>query len=338
MRSPSHLRRSAFTLIELLVVIAIIAILIGLLLPAVQKVREAAARAKCQNNLKQIGIALHAYHEAHRALPPATIHADTTGIGQNFGPTGNFGHFVNNYPHVGFTTFILPFLEQQATHDQVTFNRDLAQTGASSGLVWFGSATNQNAATAALATLRCPMDAIDTGAASFTSQVWTYPTSATGAQVQSMSTGIGSGRLIGKSNYAGVGGAMGALPGNGWDIYRGILTNRSNVRLNVVSDADGTSNTLLVGETLGRSSTATSGFLPWISIGYLPTAYGLPTAFQTYNFSSRHSANLVQFVMADGSVRPVVGGFGTSGAQNAAFLALSGYRDGVTANTGVLGF
>ena len=97
--------RRGFTLIELLVVIAIIAVLIALLLPAVQQAREAARRSQCKNNLKQIGLALHNYHDAHNTFPPTQIFTFYPGAPNTAGGS------PRNHTWIAM---ILPFMDQQA--------------------------------------------------------------------------------------------------------------------------------------------------------------------------------------------------------------------------------
>jgi len=131
-RNERTSRRSrGFTLIELLVVIAIIGILIGLLLPAVQAVREAARKTSCKNNLKQVGLALHGYHNTHQSLPIGCFEWRSW----NSPPT---------HRQYAWSAFLLPFIEELPLHQQIDFN------------IPFDAAENATAAKQRVATYECP--------------------------------------------------------------------------------------------------------------------------------------------------------------------------------------
>jgi len=132
--------RSAFTLIELLVVIAIIAILIALLVPAVQKVREAAARTQCQNNMKQLGLGMHGYESQNKHFPPGALRSPTGTVTAFY---KKFGVTASNVKH-SWAFFILPHIEQGNVANLYNINADC------------GSATNLAARESVIPVFLCP--------------------------------------------------------------------------------------------------------------------------------------------------------------------------------------
>ena len=138
-------RKSGFTLIELLVVIAIIAILVAMLLPAVQQAREAARRSSCKNQLKQLGLALHNYHDTHRVFPPGCI-------GPQVFSNLSAGHPTAN--RISWIPLILPYIEQSAIYEAVVpyMNGTVAgQSPTSSPATWPNAKVE-------IPSLKCPSD------------------------------------------------------------------------------------------------------------------------------------------------------------------------------------
>jgi prepilin-type N-terminal cleavage/methylation domain-containing protein len=351
MRTP---HRSAFSLIELLVVIAIIAILLGLLLPAVQKVREAAARAKCQNNLKQIGLGCHSYAAANGYLPPGVL-----------GDGGNgLTNPADSGPYVGCLAFILPYVEQQAVYSQLQVNWSVRKVG---GPWWRNVPANVAAAQARIPIYKCASDDVEEvlqnqnayvasmlayGPGSFAGAGWL---AAPGGGVSQVSDFSQPG--IGLTNYIGCGGVFGTTATGSFGglqalRYKGTMlpvtkTETNVLTLEAVTNADGTSNTLMIGESLGSSygSPRDVGF-GWIASGTHPTFTCIPDVrsnIHWWDWSSNHSGMVVNFVMGDGAVRAIkttgrdiTSGFGGSYPHNPltpaeqAFWAASGYADGDT--------
>jgi prepilin-type N-terminal cleavage/methylation domain-containing protein/prepilin-type processing-associated H-X9-DG protein len=224
--------RRGFTLVELLVVIAIIGMLIGLLLPAVQKIRETAARLKCGNNLKQIGLALQNYHDTLGSFPPGYIDANTS---QYSTPDMDVG------PGWGWAAFLLPFLEQENVYNQINFKQTV------------GTGSNIAISQQSLAIFQCPSDPyylpVHVYDSTFTNPVYVL------AHSDYVACNGWEECFMGASGNPPVGWGTDGLSGGIGAAGVGAFWRNSRTRIANVTD--GLSNTIFVGERSGNHAPAT---------------------------------------------------------------------------------
>jgi len=327
--SKSPKERRAFTLIELLVVIAIIAILIGLLLPAVQKVREAAARAKCINNQKQIATAAANYESERGALPPGYNGCKST-------DQANYSTNIDNYPWVGGLGHLLPYMDQQTLYSRLKVNWQITDIKPVANSSWWNSAINVTVAQSKVPSYQCPADDPDGVTVGTNIVPFSYPSGAGVATFFAYYFPNPFGDSLGKTDYLlNMGGACAPIGDYGWDQLTGPCYSQSRVSMAMVTDGDGTSNTFLVVEGLGGKypmnprDTAHS----WLGSGAWSMVYSAPeteTSDTAYLAISSKHAGIINVGFCDGSVRQVKKGKSTDnsvGSYNYHFRQLAGYKD-----------
>ena len=364
-------RMFGFTLIELLVVIAIIAILIGLLLPAVQKVREAAARMSCQNNLHQIVLASMNYESAYGSLPPGVIVSpNSPGI-----PSYTYDPPFAG-PYTSCMVFLLPFMEQQNIYNLI-YNGAAPPLGLGTGREYFNPLSKAGAwaywwdgstpgtapplgsgrssdgnytaypkvADSRIKFLECPSDNLYTtlNSAPNGGPIDAYWVDGCSIWIDYVFDTPGYGHEMGRTNYIGCAGGLGddarATPtcDPKWLKYAGIYLR--NIPTKIADITDGTSNTIAFGETIanGAYNGPRDFALTWFGAGSMPTAWGLaqgPNSAQPpkwYRYGSKH-IGVVQFAFQDGSVRPI-----STAANTTMYILASAKADTQVVDFGQLG-
>lgn len=358
----SSTRRSGFTLIELLVVIAIIAVLVGLLLPAVQKVREAAARMQCNNNLKQIGLANANYESAFQKFPPGK----------------------NRFSGTGTLTYLLPYMEQNNLYNlipgTITQIHPASDAASNDWLSILAMAGSYAVCTNRVKSFECPSDnpySIDTvnggvevrflvgprnGLVGGDFRIPYYPLGGSNAQF------FQARGLPGATNYVPIAGTTG---------YWGAITDKNSTTqpfyvrhegvfvdetVNTIPGiTDGSSNTIFFGEYTGTSYTTQTPtangltgtrerYLAWMGANGIPTYWspnnGVPAGDTQFALSSYHHG-IIPCAFGDGSVRNITSAVpkalqisdvsGTTNPAWVAFQALAGKADGDVINNTALG-
>ena len=311
-----------FTLVELLVVLAIIGILVALLLPAVQFAREASRRAQCQNNLRQIAMSAHLFHDAMRRLPPGYLGALDSDPNKDFQSPESL-----NAQWSGLFPYLLPFLEQNQIRSRMTdLDFDVEQLDN----YWYTKPITASNCTYNLPTLVCPSNNPYDGNSGVTAHLYLHLSNPNTGTLTVAYWPAPTNSALGRTSYLGCAGQLGDLAP--WRRYEGAFGRRSQNNFGAFSD--GTSNCFFFGETTGgKASEWTNRYShSWMGSGVLPTAWGigptqvtfsnvLTSKYFWYQYGSEH-ADVVQFAMVDGSVKGV-----STHIDVREFVKLSGIRD-----------